>query len=360
LTVTGRRTSVAIGRIATLTALVLAGCSSAVPRDTCSGETCSGHGECVILDGESACLCDEGYRPENLDCVAVGGDGDADSDLDSDMDDDVEPDGDGVPPCPGVELTPGMVLVNEGFFPMGCNPDVEHCVDDADNVPLHEVYLDEYEIDRLEVTVAEYRGCVEAGACGEPGTVDEDESCNWGAERLDDHPVNCVSWYGAEAYCAWVGKRLCTEAEWERAGRGTDSRPYPWGDEYPTCQLAAIGASGSSPVEECAQPLGGTWPVGSAPADCSPCGARDMLGNVSEWVWDWYDPEYYRASPARNPQGPDRGGGRVMRGADFTLVENFIAVYIRLSGRRGGGGSPGEWNRADGFRCCRPVDSEDP
>jgi formylglycine-generating enzyme required for sulfatase activity len=185
-----------------------------------------------------------------------------------------------------------MVLVPAGEFLMGDDASAF-----APEKPAHIVYLDEYWIDRYEVTNAQYRLCVEAGVCPEPG--------NWWNEDLngDLQPV-LVPWADAKTYCEWVGGRLPTEAEWEKAIRGTDGRTWPWGNEFVNDRGNLSGDSDG---------YGPTAPVGSFPDDVSPYGLLDAAGNAAEWVADWWDPEYYTRSPARNPTGPASGEQRVHR-----------------------------------------------
>ena len=241
-----------------------------------------------------------------------------------------------------------MVLVPAGKFWMGCSARDSIC--QKDEKPGRKVYLDAFEIDRTEVTVAQYRACVRAGKCSKP---DESECYVWagsawkkGAElsaafKRDDHPVVCVNWNDATAYCGWAGKKLPTEAQWEKAARGTDGRVYPWGDDKASCRYAVMDDGGKG----CG--TGGTMAVGSKPSGASPSGAFDMAGNVWEWTADWYGDSYYRNGPTKNPSGASGGSYRVLRGGSW----NYNAAFLRTSNRDGF--APG--NRSDylGFRCAR-------
>ncbi|MCX8066686.1 MAG: formylglycine-generating enzyme family protein [Anaerolineae bacterium] len=199
-------------------------------------------------------------------------------------------------PARVVDLS-NMVYVPAGPFIMGTN---EVSPDDfyrGDETPLHIVYLDAFYIDRTEVTRREFAAFLKA--LGTDLRACEGYNCGsgWISEKAEysDYPAMGVTWYGAQAYCTWVGKRLPTEAEWEKAARGTDGRRYPWGNE-PTF-------------------LGNYRdPVGSRPENASPYGMLDALGNVVEWVADWYDPAYYTSSPLVNPLGPPTGTKKVVRG----------------------------------------------
>ncbi len=169
-----------------------------------------------------------------------------------------------------------MVLVPAGEFFAGCNEEADaECF--ADEKPGGPRELAAFSIDRTEVTLAAYRDCVDAEACSEP---DRGEGCNWGETGRDRHPVNCVDWDQAKAYCAWRAARLPTEWEWEKAARGSDGRKYPWGNEPVDCQRAVIDeGSGNA----CGQG-DTTFEVGSKPEGASLYGALDLIGNVWEWT----------------------------------------------------------------------------
>jgi formylglycine-generating enzyme required for sulfatase activity len=202
----------------------------------------------------------------------------------------------------------------------------------TDEQPQHTASLDAFWIDRTEVTNEQYRGCVEAGTCRAPTTCDWGESTYSDTSKAD-HPVVCVSWEDGEAYCEWAGKRLPTEAEWEKAARGTDRRKYPWGDAFHGSRLNFCDANcefehKDSSADDRYQR---TAPVGSYPEGASPYGALDMAGNVWEWCQDWYDAEYYARSPQRNPRGPDSGEYRVGRGGSWALIEWDVRAAYRFS-----------------------------
>jgi formylglycine-generating enzyme required for sulfatase activity len=228
-----------------------------------------------------------------------------------------------VPPTSVSEPTPGagdtwtrpadgaeMVYVPPGEFLMGSadsDPDAF-----PGEGPQHTVYLDAFWIDRTEVTNAQYRKCVEAGGCEEPKCWDQDRY------SASDQPVVCVTWGDAQAYAVWAGGRLPTEAEWEKAARGTDGRIYPWGDSPPDCDKANY--------LDCAEE---SLPVGSHPDGASPYGVLDMAGNALEWVADWYAVDYYSRSSERNPQGPETGKYVALRSGAFGVDERHVRCAFR-------------------------------
>jgi len=245
--------------------------------------------------------------------------------------------------CP---VPSGMVDVPAGAFWMGCNEVVDdEC--EADESPYHEVTLDSFYIDKYEVTAGQYEACVNGGACSYSGTPSSPQRTYQNGR--DNHPVNYVNWSEAKAYCEWKGKRLPTEAEWEKASRSTDGRKFPWGNEAVSCSYVVMNESADVDAYGCG--IGHTWAVGSKPAGASIYGAMDMSGNVWEWVNDWYFTDYYDTSPLANPPGPDvepnSGDRRVLRGGSY----DSSAGRLRSSNRNRENPSyqSGTW----GFRCAQ-------
>jgi len=240
----------------------------------------------------------------------------------------------------------GMLFVPGGPFFMGCNEQVDsEC--DADEKPGKIVQVGPFWIDRTEVTVASYRRCVDAGHCSSRGLStafwdgkeqsEESKFCNWVRSGRDDHPINCVTWNQAVAYCEWLGRHLPTEAEWEKATRGADRRKYAWGNASygaagRVANIADETARAKSPnLETSAGYSDGaadTAPVGSFPAGASPYGALDMIGNVWEWV----------ADPVKDGRGV-RGGAWDTRPRDARASNRYWA-------------SPPERDPGNGFRCA--------
>ena len=240
-----------------------------------------------------------------------------------------------------------MVYVAEGEFSMGndSGPTNER--------PLHKVSLDGFWIDQTEVTNAMFARFMEATGFetnaenrGSAWAFDgkgwsEIPGADWQHPQgpatyltgLENHPVVNVSWYDAKAYCEWAGARLPSEAEWEKAARGTDGRTYPWGAQQPNGDLLNFGDVNLYPASVDPSLNDGykfTAPVGSYPAGISPYGALDMGGNVWEWVNDWYQETYYIKAPALNPQGPNSGEGRVFRGGSWNHDSLDIRASIRM------------------------------
>jgi formylglycine-generating enzyme required for sulfatase activity len=224
-------------------------------------------------------------------------------------------------PADGME----MVYVPEGEFIMGSDDGYD------DEMPVHQVFLDAFWIDRTEVTNAMYAKCVQAGSCKNPASSVR-------SSKYDQHPVQFVEWNDAQSYCSWAEVRLPTEAEWEKAARGTDGRTYSWGNDKDSTKYYLVYYGNYE-----------TKPVGSFPSGASPYGALDMAGGVLEWVNDWYSGTYYQTSPSSNPLGPDTGQARVLRGGTW----NFSGYNVRSALRFRY--NPSYTYSSLGFRCARPL-----
>ena len=214
--------------------------------------------------------------------------------------------------------------------------------------PKNKIYLDAFSIDRHEVTVGEYSNCVCNGSCSMPKDVAYNKFCNWGSSRGNDHPINCVKWEQAEEYCRWKNKRLPTEAEWEKAARGSDGRLYPWGNQKPSCDIVIWDDDPLDGAKRVACGRPSTWPVCSKPSGNSPYDLCDMSGNVSEWVDDYYDKDYYRNTPSRNPDGPIYGSQKVLRGGSWDCQ---FPSFLRTASRDPL--NPTVPGHSNGFRCAK-------
>lgn len=195
-----------------------------------------------------------------------------------------------------------MVFVPAGLFRMGSDKG------QSDEKPVHEVNLNAYYIDRYEVTNSAYRECVIKRKCKSVRVRSGLDGSN--------QPAVGLSYFHAKQYCKFVGERLPSEAEWEKAAKGIDLRPFPWGGEID--ENKAVYASKT------------TLPVGSKPLGSSPYGALDMAGNAAEWVEDWYDKSYYAKSPKDNPKGPKKGRNKVIRGGSYFSAPEKLTLTYRL------------------------------
>ena len=200
----------------------------------------------------------------------------------------------------------GMIEIPGGGFEMGTNTGL------SDEQPPHLVDLATFWIDSVEVATAQYRFCEGDGVCTQAGQF----GCNAGRSDHENHPINCVTWEQANTFCTWAGKRLPTEAEWEKAARGEDGRVYPWGDDDPFLLLLS---NPDLQLLNYGDLLGTTVPVGQHPDGVSFYGVHNMAANVQEWTSDLYGSNYYSESPQRNPQGPSEGQLRVTRGGDWKV-----------------------------------------
>jgi formylglycine-generating enzyme required for sulfatase activity len=238
-----------------------------------------------------------------------------------------------------------MILIPAGEFWMGSPEGVGN----ADEHPQHKVYLDDFYIGKYEVTNEQYAEFLNAIGKNEDSNGNALYNKLITAVRLEngiykankgweDRPVVGVSWYGSKAYAEWSGGRLLTEGEWEKSARGNDNRKWPWGD------LFGIGY--------CNSWEGGihdSTSAGSYPKGASPYGVQDMAGNVFEWINDWYQADYYKISPYKNPKGPDSSGFRIMKSGSWVEFANGVRISFRL------GQFPSNTDTDSGFRIAKDM-----
>lgn len=259
-----------------------------------------------------------------------------------------------------------MVLIEQGPFLRG-SPEGQG---DADEHPQRRITLSAFYIDRYEVTNRRYQAFLKATGHRTPEHCCDPSYNLWKgtdiAEKLLDHPVVNVDWHDAVAYCAWAGKRLPTEAEWEKAARGSDGREYPWGNEHDRMRANGIsfwaGTDFGSPEEAKAwwdsehgatviatKGVQGilTLPVADLEKGATPTGLMHMAGNVWEWTADWYDPKYYENSDERDPKGPEGGEFKVHRGGSWLNHRGLLRSAVRDGSR------PTMRNHGTGFRCAK-------
>ena len=223
-----------------------------------------------------------------------------------------------------------MVLVPAGEFTMGSEQG------DDDEQPVHRVFLDSFYLDTFEVTNGQFAKFVAAIQSEPPWGFADQETPVVRA----DQPVRWVNWLEATGYCLWAGKRLPTEAEWEKAARGTDGRVYPWGNEPPTPIHAVFG------LKEGAETVS---PIGNRDKGMSPYGVHDLAGNLYEWVADWYDEAVYTPLPTSNPRGPAAGATKVQRGGSYINSPYRLRSSFRTKG------DPTEHDPNVGFRCAHDA-----
>ncbi len=225
---------------------------------------------------------------------------------------------------------PGYVLVPAGPYQMGCNSALDTvCM--PDELPRHEVFVSAFFIMIREVSMTEWAACIDAGECAIPS-----DGMWWTPMMTPNDPVVDMERAEAEAYCRWIGGRLPTEAEWEKAARGTDGRVYPWGNDPPNCTLANYLDCGDMRMS-----------VDIFESVASPYGTINQAGNVWEWVSDYYAADYYASSPASDPRGPATGTSWVIRGGSHDWPDTALRTSKRL-----------EWDHPTaviGVRCVRDV-----
>lgn len=235
----------------------------------------------------------------------------------------------GISPKDGMQ----MILIPKGTFTMGGGTE-------NDERFKHDVFIDAFWIDQTEVTIDMYTKCVESGVCTPPqGNNFISREHYFNDPSFSDYPVIQIDWFQADIYCKWAGRRLPTEAEWEKAARGFGENIFPWG-EVQDCRFANYwGEDGKC--------VGDVVAVGSYPEGISPFSVFDMAGNAYEWVADWYDSEYYMLSPVENPQGPETGTTRVLRGGSFLHLPQMMYTFSRKDL------DPSYADVFTGFRCSQ-------
>jgi formylglycine-generating enzyme required for sulfatase activity len=256
-----------------------------------------------------------------------------------------------------------MIFISKGDFWMGSTTKKGQ----LDEYPQHKVYLSDYYIDKYEVKNSDY--CIflnekntHRGSQGEWWIVIDDQNCLIELKEglykpktgSDNYPVISVTWEGASAYATWMGKRLPTEAEWEKGAKGTRGNLYPWGMEWfaDMCNNQSMNIPGLLSEMINFYQGRGILPCGSFPGGASDYGIMDMAGNVREWCYDWYNEDYYKSSPYKNPKGPKTGTYKTLRGGswenydpqDFRCADRFICDKDRAY--------------AIGFRCVMDVNKK--
>ncbi|MBW2703519.1 MAG: SUMF1/EgtB/PvdO family nonheme iron enzyme [Deltaproteobacteria bacterium] len=323
-----------------------------VADESCNEASCSGHGDCDDTTGVVTCICHEGHQGSRCDECANGY-------QDHDRDGACLPgcsiedcnqhgscdDESGLATCAceagwdgsSCQVEIQWVEIPAGSFMMGS--EIERR---PEEMPVHLVNVPAFLMNRTEVTVRQYRACVEAGACTEP---DKGWTFgNWGVPGRDEHPVNCVDWFQASAYCQWLGVRLPSEAEWEYAARSAGQDiTYPWGDELATCDYAIM----HDEEEGYGCGMLGTWEVCSKPAGNTSQGLCDMSGNIYEWVQDYYHDDYVNAPTDGSAWEIPSHEFRITRGGCF----GYGYPLLRSASRRGF-----PYERIfdfNGFRCSK-------
>lgn len=304
---------------------------------------------CVLL--VICCSDPPGIGADAGDDTGPGGDADTDADTDADGDADADADGDTDTDTDTEEEPLVWVAIPGGSYWMG-SPEGEG---GGNEHPQHEVTLNDFEILRTEVTVAQYRRCVNDEDCSEPMPEgydppgDAEELCVWIADETAWRPIDCVDWFQAVAFCEWAGGRLPSEAEWEYAARSAgQDMTYPWGEDEPSCEFAVMDEEGGESGWGCWE--GSAWPVCSKTAGNTEHDLCDIAGNVSEWVQDCYHYDYSAAPPDGSAWEEDCVSVyRVLRGGSYG--NTVFDGGLRSSQRQFG--ADFAWSAAIGVRCVR-------
>ena len=242
-----------------------------------------------------------------------------------------------------------MVFIPEGSFTMGFAIDTDHEWGDMDEEPVHSVNLSSYWIDKYEVTSSDFSAFLNENKkdahrfieIAPSVTVQFENSVYKPREGLENYPVNRVSWFGADAYCRWKEKRLPTEAEWEKAARGTDQRIFPWGNQFPDNSRVTFRRKFSEKGFQVMEPVDGML------NGISPYGVHHMAGNVWEWVSDWFDAAVYQDENRIDPKGPKTGISKVLRGGNWYYKAYYMRTTYRFNER------PEVFKVWQGFRCAQ-------
>ncbi len=246
-----------------------------------------------------------------------------------------------------------MILVPAGEFLMGSDKKTDRLAYRGE-IPQRRVYLDAFEIDKYEITNLQYLKFILA--TGRNPQLDWRYDGGNFQEAMAHHPIMHVTWHDADAYCKWAGQRLPTEAEWEKAARGDDGRMNPWGSQSAGLSRANFGRTGlSGPVRDRPERSLMYPPIIAVDKyenSVSPYGLHQTMGNVAEWVSDWYDQDYYKTAPGRNPQGPGTGTQKAFRGGGWMDSTTTMRVAMR------NGTDPNTKINWLGFRCAKSVSGD--